>query len=598
MKKATSFFLSILICISFIPAPAFAVTRDTSFEESLAADLKNLGLFKGVSETNFDLGRQPTRTEALIMLIRVLGKENEAVNGNWKHSFTDVEQWADKYVGYAYEKGLTNGVSATEFGSGTASATMYLTFVLRALGYSDANGADFTWDNPSSLAKSIGVLPDCADTSSFWRADVVLISYAALPVKLKNSTQTLADKLIAAGIFTKAQYDSNYHAKAISNHNNTAPKTELTAEGIYTQCSPAVFYIEVFNAKGTSMGSGSGFFIDSNGTAVTNYHVIEGCSTAKVTVSGTGKVYDVLGVYACNKDQDWAVLKVNGSGFPYLKAGDKSTVLGGAVVYAIGCPLGLQSSISQGLISNPSRVEDGVNYIQTSAAMSSGSSGGALLNKYGEVIGITSASYVYGQNLNLAVPISYVDFSIAGKTCTSLATAAKIDPLAYLENYVVTYGDCDTYVDSAQKTFHLYTLGMGTKDSVYAINYCTETGILSLSNSYQNSAGIFSIALYLAGMDKSGPEYYVDFFAQKNGSTDKIYGYATVTASTFCSNSPYSFYKYKGNADDKSNSEKMAKNLTVNSLDATQYIFEHYHMPITIADFGFTAAYAAYNSQS
>ena len=87
------------------------------------------------------------------MLIRVLGKESEALNGSWEHPFNDVADWADKYVGYAYENGLTNGVSDTQFGTGTASSFTYLTFVLRALGYSDVNGADFTWDKPICARK-------------------------------------------------------------------------------------------------------------------------------------------------------------------------------------------------------------------------------------------------------------------------------------------------------------------------------------------------------------------------------------------------------------------------------------------------------------
>ena len=102
MKKTI---LSLLLCITmfvgFIPQATYAQTaRDTSFEEKLAADLKQLGLFKGVSDTNFDLNREPTRVEALVMLIRVLGKENTALNSNSNHPFLDVPDWADKYVSY------------------------------------------------------------------------------------------------------------------------------------------------------------------------------------------------------------------------------------------------------------------------------------------------------------------------------------------------------------------------------------------------------------------------------------------------------------------------------------------------------------------
>jgi hypothetical protein len=181
-----------------------APLHDPARETAAAERLRVLGLFKGVGtnpdgSTNYDLGRAPSRTEALVMLIRLLGKDAEANSGNWKHPFTDVPKWADKYVGYAYEKGLTKGSSATEFGTGTASAQMYLTFVLRALGYSDAAGGQFTWDKPETLARSVGILQEGIHVEYFLRADMVLISEAALSAKLKSSDVTLLEKLISEG---------------------------------------------------------------------------------------------------------------------------------------------------------------------------------------------------------------------------------------------------------------------------------------------------------------------------------------------------------------------------------------------------------------
>ena len=174
---------------------------DLAQAEAKAAELKELGLFRGVSDTDFDLNREPTRVEALVMLIRTLGEEQAALGGSFSHPFTDVPSWANSYVGYAYQKGLTNGVSATEFGSGNASAAMYVTFMLRALGYSDAAG-DFKWDNPFDLAKKAGIVTDAVDLSKFLRADVVEVSFAALSAKLKDGSKTLSERLIAAGVFT------------------------------------------------------------------------------------------------------------------------------------------------------------------------------------------------------------------------------------------------------------------------------------------------------------------------------------------------------------------------------------------------------------
>lgn len=205
MKKAIASVLAVTLLIAAsltvkTPARAAGVT-----EASQAAALKRLGLFRGVSATDFDLGRAPTRTEALVMLIRVLGEESEALKSDRPHPFTDVAPWADRYVGYAYAKGLTKGISATLFGTGDANSDMYLTFVLRALGYDDAGG-DFVWDEPDALAKSAGVLPSSVDTAKFLRADVARVSWSALEAKLKDGSRSLSEKLIGAGAFKPEDY--------------------------------------------------------------------------------------------------------------------------------------------------------------------------------------------------------------------------------------------------------------------------------------------------------------------------------------------------------------------------------------------------------
>ncbi len=195
MKKLISLILALTMLFALIPS-AFAAGRDFSREEKLATELKAFGLFKGVSETDFALRRAPTRVEALVMLIRLLGKENEVLASASSHPFTDVPAWADKYVAYGFEKSLTNGVSETKFGSeNPASAEMYLTFVLRALGYTDGAGKDFEWDKPYALAETSGLLLGKPDCDNFLRADVVLISYAALGAKIKDGNTTLIEEL-------------------------------------------------------------------------------------------------------------------------------------------------------------------------------------------------------------------------------------------------------------------------------------------------------------------------------------------------------------------------------------------------------------------
>lgn len=180
-------------------------------EQAMADDLKALGLFKGVSDTDYALDRAPTRIEAVVMLLRVLGKETAVQNLAYSHPFTDVPEWANAYIGYAYETGLAQGVSETEFGSGNASAAMYLTLVLRSLGYSDADGRDFTWQDPYTLASEIGVLHERVDIENFLRGDVVTISHAALSAKPNGSDEPLARQLIDAEMFTMDEFNDIYY---------------------------------------------------------------------------------------------------------------------------------------------------------------------------------------------------------------------------------------------------------------------------------------------------------------------------------------------------------------------------------------------------
>ena len=420
MKKYVALTLCgiVFFCMLFVSASASENTsRDVSTEIVMATHLKELGLFKGVSETNFDLERAPTRVEALVMLIRVLGKEQDALTGTWRHPFTDVPAWANSYVGYAYVNGLTNGVSATKFGGGDATATTYLTFMLRALGYSDVNNADFAWDNPYDLAKSIGILTDRVDIVTFWRADTVTISYASLNVRLKGSTQTLAEKLISVGVFTAENY-AKYYDVLLLDRGSVAPVTpvtpvtpgvsdgKLSAQQISDKCASAVFYIDVYSYNGELAGSGSGFFISADGLAITNFHVASNSSYFVITTAD-GKKHDDVTVIDAYKEQDLALLRVvDEESFPYLEIDSSFDLVQGQTVYAIGSPLGLENTMSRGIVSNTKRVIDGTEYVQISVPIAPGSSGGALINEYGKVVGVTTAGYSTG-DLNLAVPIKF-----------------------------------------------------------------------------------------------------------------------------------------------------------------------------------------------
>lgn len=206
-RKTISLLIALIMCVLVFPVSASA--RTFAFEEMHAQALKELGLFKGVSDTDFDLERPATRVEAIVMLIRLIGCENDALSNHYWHPFTDVPAWANDYIGYAYTNGLANGISATEFGTGDVTAAMYLTFALRALGYDDKNG-DFSWSNPYDLAKEANLIRWNVDLDNFLRADIATISLATLEAPQKEyPLAPLADWLIYKGVFT---YDQYYYA--------------------------------------------------------------------------------------------------------------------------------------------------------------------------------------------------------------------------------------------------------------------------------------------------------------------------------------------------------------------------------------------------
>lgn len=206
------------------------------------------------------------------------------------------------------------------------------------------------------------------------------------------------------------------------NFDNT--KVKLTASEIAERVSPSVFYIEVYNERGKAIASGSGFFVTTDGVAVTNYHVIEDTHSAKVIMTN-GDVFNVDQVIAFDKDLDIAIIRIsktseNGktvTGFPNAEIGDSDSVKAGQTIYALGSPAGLQNTISNGIISNVNRQLDGNSFIQITAAISHGSSGGALVNEYGEVLGITSAGIEDAENIGFAIPINMIkafDLTIQG----------------------------------------------------------------------------------------------------------------------------------------------------------------------------------------
>ena len=164
-------------------------------------------------------------------------------------------------------------------------------------------------------------------------------------------------------------------------------------------------------------GRGSGFFINEDGYLITNYHVIEKETRIEVTVFCKTKngfernKFKKVKIEAINPFVDLALLRVEDledKNTKFVHLGDTDRIKTGEQVFAIGNPMGLERTVTNGLISTKNRAFQGLLYIQTNADINPGNSGGPLFNLAGEVIGVTNMGYIFLGGLGFAIPVNYV----------------------------------------------------------------------------------------------------------------------------------------------------------------------------------------------
>jgi len=174
--------------------------------------------------------------EAVTLLVRFTGGEEDALSHERGTPFSDLTEWAAPYIGYAFEAGLTDGVSETLFGSADmVTPAQYLTFMLRALGYE--SGSDYVWSDPFDFAEKLGLPADeYRESGVFTRGDAVLVSFAALSAVMNEERISLAEWLLLRGAVTENALRSVGLLSA-SDHE------ALTPSELYRLCSPAVFSI-------------------------------------------------------------------------------------------------------------------------------------------------------------------------------------------------------------------------------------------------------------------------------------------------------------------------------------------------------------------
>ncbi len=289
-----------------------------------------------------------------------------------------------------------------------------------------------------------------------------------------------------SGIYT---YECLHCGKASSN--KIYNLQSYSASEVYELTKDSVGEIITYNKNGGELALGTGFVYGADGKIITNFHVIEDAYSAEITISGTS--YTIQKILAYDEEIDLAVLKINASNLKAVDICLKEHVVGKSV-YAFGSSKGLTATFSQGIITYANREIDGVEYVQHDAAISSGNSGGPLINQYCEVIGINTMTVRDSQNLNFAIrttEIQNLDFSNPidfgehnpdnSGTTTPSSPTNPTDIFSVMRSYAVTNGEY--------------------KDGVYTVTFATE-----YSSDYKY------IYIFHLGYDYIEDEFSLDIF--------------------------------------------------------------------------------------
>ena len=179
-----------------------------------------------------------------------------------------------------------------------------------------------------------------------------------------------------------------------------------TTEEIAENALAATVYLEMQDSNGLTLGIGSGFFVRPDLIA-TNFHVIQGAARGTAKLVSKHTKYTIEGITATDKDNDLVLLKVIAEGIQPLSLGDSDAIRVGAEVYVVGNPKGMEGTFSDGIISSIRR-EDAQTRFQMTAPISPGSSGGPVLNRKGEVVGVSVSAHqdLDAQNINFAIPVN------------------------------------------------------------------------------------------------------------------------------------------------------------------------------------------------
>lgn len=403
-KRILSALCAVMLLVSAVPM-ASAQSGDTARRADALTVLHLLS-----DDSSRDLTAPATRGQAAVLLVRLAGGEKTPDTDGWFAGFRDVPDWARTAVNYAARRSWVSGVSNVQFNAGgSLNADAWCAMLLRMLGYSDKAG-DFAISDAAAFAWRIG-LTGRQLTGTLTVGDLAESVYDALDFCYRGTDTTVLDRLLELGVCTAAS------ANALG-----LLTPELTARQVADRYLSAAFQLRLYETEEqvhdeVNSADASGFFISADGLAVTNYHSIDKAIKATAVLLN-GETYNVDRVLYYDTGIDIAVIHVSKTGengrttsaFNYLELAGTADIRPGDTVYALGSPLGLGLAVSSGIIGSTAHELDRYTLpcVVNSADISRGSSGGALVNVYGQVIGVTSGAYTYGNNMYLAVPVNPV----------------------------------------------------------------------------------------------------------------------------------------------------------------------------------------------
>ncbi|HEV2453060.1 MAG TPA: trypsin-like peptidase domain-containing protein [Verrucomicrobiae bacterium] len=274
---------------------------------------------------------------------------------------------------------------------------------------------------------------------------VVDVGYTVLVVpRTSISGMTKSGAAVSTGTATSALLDSTpqfYTAGAASS-------AARDVQDLVKQLGQAVVQVR------TPEGLGSGFFVNPDGYLITNFHVIEGDTEISVEVysqDNNGQLardtYKQVRIVAINKFHDLALLHIedkNAPKFKYLTLGSSDVLNVGDEVFAVGSPMGLERTVTEGIVSTKTRELEGELYLQTTTQINPGNSGGPLFNLAGEVVGVTNMKIMFGEGLGFAIPVELVKNFLDHRDAFAYSTDNPNNPYRYLAPPTVTKGTAGT----------------------------------------------------------------------------------------------------------------------------------------------------------